>query len=150
MTRSEILDQNVCYWWIGVQIHVCFVMVKKGEIIEFSFDDDECKTSVKSCKVADLFTSSYKALKRRYKTRRPGVMHVEGDTVHVDHQFPKAMHIRRWSTHTDACASYVDVTKSENRMIPNYTRWIVNWSSHVIWCTIWIGCISIQVTLQRM
>ena len=44
------------------------------EIVEFNFENDECKTSIKRCKVADLFISDYKALKRGYKSHRAGVM----------------------------------------------------------------------------
>ena len=33
VTRSEILGQFVCYWWIGVQIHECFVIKKRERLL---------------------------------------------------------------------------------------------------------------------
>ena len=64
---------------IGIQIHECFVIIKNGEIVEFSFDDDECKISIKRCKVADFLIIGYYEYKRTYYACSACVMDVEGN-----------------------------------------------------------------------
>ena len=48
--RSNILDQSICHWFLDVQIHAYFVIIKKEEIVEprvvniwipFCFDDEQ-------------------------------------------------------------------------------------------------------------
>ena len=94
MNKAKNLDSIFKFLCIYSGEVKCFVIIKKGEIVNFNFDDDECKTSMKRYKVVNLFISGFNALKRGYKSRRLGVIGIEGIVIRVEVLIQNAVSIR--------------------------------------------------------
>ena len=67
---------------------------KKEGDCEFNFDDNECKTSMKRCNVADLLIFDHCVHKRQYYARSTCVIGVEGIGVLVEVLIQNVVSIR--------------------------------------------------------